>query len=292
MRSKAERYALAGAVVLAGAALAAQAQACNGAGVITRIDGKPQDVVISRVDAGKASVVTRPRVLEVICTGDDIRLTGPSSVTLSVDGRGTVKVAAGASYKVPARSGAPTVAGNAYRTLNDQVMPDMKRLAWNVRLKGEGDDFGFRLQTLATGGQKITAGSRSLLVRLTGGTGPYKVALKDGSGKVLASGGDAEGSVVLGAASLAPGSYELSASDSTPRTMTAKFEAVAGAAPSGGDFSGMPDAEVRAASAATALAQAHPGAWGFEAEQILAAAPASGLDRDRVYELVESYGDQ
>lgn len=291
MRSKAEYFALAGVLGLGAALVGSHAQACNGAGVITRIDGKPQDVVITRIDAGKSSVVARPRVLEVICTGDDIKLTGASSVTLSVDGRGTVKVAKGGAYKVPARTGAPTVAGNAYRTLNDQVMPDMKRLAWNVRLKGEGDDFGFRLPTLATGQQKVTAGRRSLLVRLTGGTGPYKVELKDASGKVVASGGDAEGAVVLPATTLTPGGYALSASDSTPRTMTAQFEAVSQAPPIENSFSDMPDPEVRAASAATALAQADP-AWGFEAEQQLNAAPVNGLDRDRVYELVESYGDQ
>ena len=30
---------------------------------------------------------------------------------------------------------------------------------------------------------------------------------------------------------------------------------------------------------------------GLEAEQLLAAAPANGLDRTRVYNLIESYGD-
>jgi hypothetical protein len=29
--------------------------------------------------------------------------------------------------------------------------------------------------------------------------------------------------------------------------------------------------------------------WSFEAEQELAAAPARGLDRDKVYELIENY---
>jgi hypothetical protein len=278
-----------------GAALAASGvaqAACVGSGVITRIDGKPQDVAITRTANGPPTLVARPRVLEVICQGDTIRVAAPSSATLSVDGRGAIKVAGGSSFIVPTRSGAPSVAGNAYRELSEQVMPDMKRLAWNVRLKGEGEDFGFRLPTLSTGQQNLTAGRRALLVRLTGGAAPYKVDLKDASGAVVASATGANEAIVLPAAALSTGRYRLTASDSTPRTMTAELTVVAEPPPANGSFADMPDPEVRTAAAATALAQAHPGAWAFEAEQMLHASPANGLDRERVYELVESYGDQ
>ena len=60
---------------------AAQA-ACAGAGVIVRIEGRAQDVVISRVVSGATATVTRPRVLEVICRGDVVRAEGETFVVL------------------------------------------------------------------------------------------------------------------------------------------------------------------------------------------------------------------
>jgi hypothetical protein len=136
----ARSWAQAGAIALAAAAVgwAGMAQACNGAGVIVRIDGRAQDVVIKRTDGGSTTVVTRPRVLEVVCRSDVISVVGGTDVVLSIDGAGSVKIDHNAVYTVPARSGAPTLVSNAYSTLNDQVMPDMKRLPWNVRLKGAG----------------------------------------------------------------------------------------------------------------------------------------------------------
>ncbi|HEY5009355.1 MAG TPA: hypothetical protein VII42_15250, partial [Caulobacteraceae bacterium] len=57
--------------------------ACAGAGVITRIEGRAQDVVISRTDGGATSTVTRPRVLEVVCHSDRITTVGATYVVLS-----------------------------------------------------------------------------------------------------------------------------------------------------------------------------------------------------------------
>ena len=42
----------------------------------------------------------------------------------------------------------------------------------------------------------------------------------------------------------------------------------------------------------TALARSDPGSWSLGAEQLMQATPANGLDRDKVYELIESYGDE
>jgi hypothetical protein len=51
----------------------------------------------------------------------------------------------------------------------------MNRLPWTVRLKGAGDDFGFAVPALTAGGQQLQVGDRALLVRLVGGTAPYKM---------------------------------------------------------------------------------------------------------------------
>ncbi|MFI4933077.1 MAG: hypothetical protein ACHP7N_00505 [Caulobacterales bacterium] len=275
------------ACLLSAAPLAAHA--CQGVGVITRIDGLPQDVVITRVESGKPMVVSRPRVLEVVCQDDSIHANGSTSIVISVDGRGTIKVNRDLDYRVPARSGAPSVAGNAYRTISDQVMPDMKRLPWNVRIKGAGDDFGFALPALSAGGQQLQTGHRNLLVRLVGGTPPYKVEVKDAAGALVASQSSAGHEVVLPNVDLKAGGYRIRVTDSAPSELSAQIVAVDAGPPLDSTFSGLDDPEIRAAATATELARANPSAWSFEAEQLIEAAPESGLDRDKVYELIESY---
>jgi hypothetical protein len=268
------------------------AQACTGAGVITRIDGRPQDLTITRMEDGKPSVVTRPRVLEVVCQDDAIHVVGATLVTMSIDGRGVVKVDRTLDYRVPARGGAPGFAGNAYRTLDEQVLPDMKRLPWNVRIKGAGDDFGFAVPGLTQGEEKLLAGRRDLIVRLVGGTQPYKVEVRLASGAPVSSQSSDTHQVVLRGLALSPGAYEITATDATPRELHAQVTAVDGAPALDSAFADLADPEIRAAAMATALARSEPGSWSLEAEQLVQSAPANGLDRDKVYELIESYGDE
>jgi hypothetical protein len=284
-----------GAGVVAGVLLCASvlgaastAQACDGAGVIVRIEGQPQDVVINRTEGGGPSVVSRPRVLEVVCHNDVIKTVGATFIVLSIDGVGTVKVDHAAAYTVPARKGAPTVVGNAYRSINDQVMPDMKRLPWNVRLKGAGDDFGFALPALAAGGQQVRAGNQTLLVRLVGGAAPFKVEIHDAQGALVASQTSPTHAVVLSHVQLAPGAYKITASDANG-SLDATINAVDAAPPLDASFDGLGDPEIRLAAQATTLARDKTATWSFQAEQELAAAPDNGLDRDQVYELIESY---
>ncbi len=278
------------AIALTAAGWAGLAHACAGAGVIVRIEGRAQDVVITRSEAGATSTVTRPRVLEVVCRNDTVSAVGATYVVLSIDGKGPVRIDHTAAYTVPARSGAPSVLSNAYSALNDQVMPDMKRLPWNVRLKGAGDDFGFALPALSTGGQQVRAGDRTLLVRLVGGEAPYRVEIRDAHGAVAASQTSTDHDVVLPNVTLSPGAYRITASDSTPRSMDAAVTAVDSAPPAETSFDGLADPEIRTAAEAATLARDASTPWSFEAEQQLQAAPANGLDRDKVYELIESYG--
>jgi len=285
-RVRAQAVAAIAAVV---AGWAGMAQACPGAGVIVRIEGRAQDVVITRTEAGATTTVTRPRVLEVVCRNDRVSAVGATYVVLSIDGSGPVRIDHNAAYTVPARSGSPTMLSNAYSTLNDQVMPDMKRLPWNVRLKGAGDDFGFALPALTTGGQQIRAGDRAMLVRLVGGAAPYRVEVRDANNAVVASQSSTDHDVVLPHVALSPGAYRITASDSTPRAMDAAIVAVATPPPADTSFDGFTDPEIRTAAAAATLARDAPALWSFEAEQQLQSAPANGLDRDKVYELIESY---
>jgi hypothetical protein len=278
--------------ILISMAAGTAAHACTGVGVITRIDGRPQDLIITRIENGKPTVVNRPRVLEVVCQDDSVRVAGATFVTMSIDGRGVVKVGGALDYRVPPRSGAPSLAGNAYRTLDEQVLPDMKRLPWNVRIKGAGDDFGFAAPGLMQGGEKLLATRRDLLVRLVGGAAPFKVEVRRASGQTVAVQSSDTHTVIFHALGLVQGAYEIVATDSTPRELRAQI-AVADSRPNlDPAYATLADPEVRAAAAASALARSAPGAWSLEAEQLLQAAPTNGLDRDKVYELIESYGDE
>jgi hypothetical protein len=279
---------LALAFIVGAAPLSARAD-CPAVGLISRIDGRPQDVIITRIEDGRPIVVSRPRILEPVCQGDTIHAVGTTSISISVDGSGPVRVNSNLDYRVPARSGPPSPAGNAYRLLMDQVMPDMKRLPWNVMIKGAGDDFGFALPALSAGGQQLQAGRRTLLVRLVGGTPPYDVELRTALGALAASQSSTGHQVILPSVVLSAGGYQVKVIDAAQNALTAQLTVVDAGPTRDPAFDAIPDPENRASVAAIALARASPGVWSFEAEQLVEAAPATGLDRDKVYELIESY---
>ena len=261
------------------------ALACPGAGVITRIEGRPQDMVIQR----SGSPVARPRVLEVICEGDVIRVQNGTVATLSIDGAGQVKVQGAKVYSVGARQ-TRTLADNAYKNVSERVMPDMKRQPWDVRLRGPGPALGFALSSLASDRQMLAAGHQDLLIRLDGGVGSYQVAIADSNGAVLATAQGRDSDILLKGTTLAPGVYTVKATDGSGATVQGKVTVVADKPPMSGDYDGITDSEVQAAALAADLARTKPDVWSLEAEQILQSAPSNGLDRESVFELIESYG--
>jgi len=268
------------------AAAAPAARACPGVGVVVRIVGRPQDVIIRRA----GSPVARPRVLEVLCQADAIHVENGARVTLSLDGAGPVTVQGAQPYLVGARRGAASLSGNAYRNVSDHLLPDMKRQPWDVRLRGPGAELGFAITSLSSGKQTLTAGSRDLLVRLDGGVGAYKVQIANASGAVLAHASGSSINLMLPGLDLTPGAYVIKATDSSGAAVEGRITVVAGAAPVSDDFAGMDDHEVQAAAQAADLARQHGDTWSLEAEQILNRTPAGGLDRESVFELIESYG--
>lgn len=272
-------------LLTAGSSAATTPATCVGAGVVTRIVGDPQTLSITR----GATRVARPRVLEVICVGDRVTVTGVTRVTISLDGRGAVTVSAAAPYAVAARAGAPSMAGNAYRAVNDQVMPDMKRMPWNVRLRAD-EPFAFALGNLSAGNQRLAPGQRGLLVRVLGGRGPYRVSLANATGQTVAESSGGDGNVRLPQANLSAGRYRLVANDSGGGTLEAIVTVAPRAEAEPTTYQAISDPEVRAAATAVAIARARANTGALEAVQLLANAPANGLDRGAVYDLIESYG--
>lgn len=263
-------------------ASAASAQ-CVGAGVITRIDGQPQDISISR----GGSEVGRIRVLEVLCEGDRVDVRGPSTVTLSIGSAAPVRLSQGGSFTVRGQSSRPSLASNAYLSVTDNVLKDMKRQPWEVRLRGGEPPLSFGVEGLTSGGQQVLAGRRDLMVRMVGGRPGYTVTLSGPGGVVATGAGDTSGEVILRGASLAAGTYSLEGRDAAGTVVRGGF-AVTGTPAVPTIYDGIDDPEVRAAVAAADLARTAP-AWSFESEQMLYAAPRATLDRDSVYRLIESY---
>lgn len=264
----------------------AQAAACAGSGVITRIQGgTPTDVVITRAGAQ----VTKPRVLEVVCSGDVVTAKGAAVVTLSIDGVGAVVVNKTKPYTVGPRRGRPGAAGNVYRAVSEQVMPDMKRLPWDVRTKALGDPLHFTVPTNAV--QTITAGRSQLTVRLVGPEGAIQVDLFDASGTKIRSAESTTGEAIFTGLNLAPGEYRVAARNGSGETAELKFAVADGRPAPSADIAELSDPEVQAALYALEIAKADPNKWSFEAQQIIASAPQNGLDRERVYQLIETYGD-
>lgn len=278
-----------GAMLVAMTLGAGAAQACTGAGVITRIAGRPQDVVIMRAEGGgPRAAVTRPRVLEVVCAGDTVQALNGASITLSLDGVGQAKVGA-APFTVTPRGSGATLASNAYKSVSEHLLPDMKRQPWDVRLRGAPPPLGFGVVSLEQGGQKVSAGRTQLLIRMTGGTGPYRVTLAPAGGAASPPVASSTPDILLTGLQLRPGDYTLAAADSSGATVAGHFAVVADAPPAPGDYQGLADPEVKAAVTAADLARTQSGTWAFEAEQMLASTPPSGLDRASVYDLIESY---
>ena len=262
---------------------AASAQ-CAGSGVVTRIQGKPEEVSIVRGGAP----VTRPRVLEVVCAGDVVRTSGGSVVTLSIDGVGAVKVDKARPYTVGPRKGKPGAAGNVYRAVSDQVMPDMKRLPWDVKTKGENDPVRFAAPDGSV--QVVSQGRSQLHVRLVDGLPPFRIELLDASGKVLKTVEANSHEVTLTGLSLAPGEYRLVAHSRTDTKAEMRLTVADGVPAPSADIGDLSDRELAAALHALELARADPNKWLFEATQILADAPRGDLDRERVFALIEDYG--
>jgi hypothetical protein len=264
------------------------ATACVGAGVITRISGRAQDVVIQRSEAGgPRQAVARPRVLEVICVGDIIQAQNGAVVSLSMDGIGPVRVLTTPYTVAPRRN--VTLASNAYRTVSEHLLPDMKRQPWDVHLRGGVPPLAFGVASLDGGGQKLTLGRSALLVRLTGGKGPFSLQLLGPSGGIIKTVSSPTPELALSGLNLSTGNYSLQAKDSLGSKLTGKFAVVAERPALSQDYQGVEDPEVKAAATAADLARVDPAIWAFEAEQILASSPASGLDRVSVYDLIESY---
>ena len=275
------RLAVAASAIVAGLAFSTASSACPSAGLVKRIDGDPRQADLRR--GGAPGPI---RVLQTVCAGDVVEV-GSGRVLLSVSGMGDVMVGPNNSFQLPAPRGQADYASNAYRTMDERIMPGMMRIRMEVRVKGGAEPFGFSVDSLATGGQQVSIGHPTLLVRMVGGVGPFEGRLIDSSGAVSVTRATDEALVFRGLA-LKPGPVTITVNDSTGRQIKGSFVATADGPAHTADYRGLEDPEVRTAVEAIDLAQTAPKTQAFEAEQELNNAPANGLDRTPVYVRIES----
>jgi hypothetical protein len=226
-------------------------------------------------------------VLQTLCVGDTVQVRN-AAVLVSLYGRGDFWIRPGQPYTVQPVQGRASYAGNAYRSFDEKTMPDMQRMRAEVRLKGGAEPFEFAVESLAAGGQEVSIGRSNLLVRVSGGQGPYVGRMTDSAGHAWTASSTTADLLFSGVA-LAPGLVKVSVSDASGHHLEGGFEGSPTLATYPADYRDLDDAEVRAAGEAIDLARSAPKTRSLEAEQQLNSAPAGGLDRETVYELIESY---
>lgn len=271
---------------------AARAADCQPAGVVTRIEG-----AASMLAGGGGGLRTSRRggasarlaVMSVVCVGDRIRASGNTIVHLSLDGRGLARVDASAPFDVPPPPHQSVLVTNAYNILVSATFPDANRSTRSTSLRGpDHKPLRFRVRGLQRGEERVTVGSRALIVRLDGGLAPYAVVLLDSTGREVARAPESGEDVTLPITVLTPGKYRLIASDSAGAATTAQFTAVADDPPWPAEIRYPVDPDTASAMRAVVLARREPYKWSFEAEQALGTRLGQAWDMQALYSLIET----
>jgi hypothetical protein len=278
------------------AMFAAEASACPGdramSGVVQRVSGQRGDVYIERAGAQNF----RPSPMEALCEGDTVvAATAGASVTLRLDGASTSTVVAGpARYTLPRRAAQPTVVDNALQMLLETWMPDIRRSSNFGVVRGRnGDGPYWAAPGLADGAASVRRGERALLVRWYGDAARYRVEVARGDGAVVRRVNTNRTEARVPPVAYSDGPYTLRLYRVGNRTpvLQGRFQVGEAPPPNPTPFAGHAGEEIRAASEALRVARLNPEKWGFEAMQIIEAAPRQGRDREAVYRSIDGLAD-
>lgn len=277
--------------------LAAEASACPSdramGGVVQSVAGQRGDVYVQR--AGEANF--RPAPMEALCEGDVVVATvSGASVVMRLDGQSSSTTVRGPGrYELPRAARRATVVDNALQQLLETWMPDIRRSSNFGVVRGNNNDpAAWATPGVEEGVATIRRGERPLLVRWTGGAARYRVEV------VRADGGVVQKATVvnrtearLARANYGGGPYTVRIYEGRSRTPTlqGKFSAGDGPPANPSPFPATGGEEIRIASEALRVARIDPPRWGFEAMQMLDAAPAQGLDRDAVYRSIDALNE-
>jgi hypothetical protein len=293
---------LAAAVPQASAQAARCAQGGLEAGWIKEVRGGFSSIWIQRADKQ-----VRARDWGLLCDGDRIMLRDPDAYLRyqGVDGR-EVPVekaqSSGIVEHIVRASGERSAALNSLLRMWERFFPDIERLGVQTISRGGLRDMTLRwsIPSLEQGGQSIAGGARALFVQWEGGIAPFSATLRNPAGAIVArrdavganDGADFARSARFALIDLTPGEWRLELTDSQGTTISGRF-AVSPAVSSSvqqvrdarGPSAGAQFQELETALDAVALAQSNPG-LAFEAVQILASAPQTGLSRRATFRTI------
>jgi hypothetical protein len=282
----------AGLLALTGEAMACpQGKAMSG--VVQRVSGQRGDVFVQR--AGEQDF--RPSPMEALCEGDTVVATAPSaSVTLRLEGASSSTVVQGpARYALPRNARQPTVVDNALQLLLETWMPDMRRSSNFGVVRGRNDESpAWAAPGLKAGDAMVSRGQRPLLLRWYGDTKRYRIEVARADGSIVTRANTNRTDVRLPATGWTDGPYTVRLYEgSRGRTPVLQGRFTVGDAPPANPtpFAATTGQEIRAASEALRVARIDPKRWGFEAMQIVDAAPRQGLDREAVYRSIDGLAE-
>ena len=261
-----------GMVFGAGAAHAACPGGAPMAGVVESVRGPQGGVVLIR--SGQRLY---PVTATVVCGGDQVQVGGGASIQIRYADGGS-RAYNGGVTTIPSPAGASRW-GRAFEGRVEAFAPDSQTYGRSMVARG-GDPtpFEFEAATLTGGSAQLSSGWRDVDVRWFGGVGPFTVTMTGPGGPVSVQ--NIEGREARLPAHLAPGHWTVQVQDLAGRKSDGSFTVdpalSAPAVSSDGPFAEWDDA-------LSALTIGEKPDLVFEAQQVLAHAPAQGLDRDSFY---------
>ena len=263
-----------GLLLAAGAAEAACPGGAPMAGVVESVRGPQGGVVVVR---GGQRIY--PGTATLVCGRDVIQATAPGASVSVRFADGATRSYAGGSFTLPEPAGASRL-GRAFEGRVQAFAPESQTYGRSMVTRGGGPTpFDFEAAALTGGSARLSGGWHDVDVRWFGGVGPFTVTLTGPGGPVHVD--NVEPREALLPAHLAPGHWTVEVQDLAGRKVDGAFNVdpalTTPAPPAVGPF-----AEWDAALAAVSLGE-QPDLV-FEAQQVLAHAPAQGLDRSAFYE--------
>ncbi|HWE44384.1 MAG TPA: hypothetical protein VG407_00030 [Caulobacteraceae bacterium] len=273
MTTKLVVLAALGMAFAAGAAHAACPGGAPMAGVVESVRGPQGGVVVVR--SGQRIY---PVTATVVCGSDLVQVGGAgAAIQIRYADGGSRSYNAG-SFSVPNPAGASRW-GRAFEGRVEAFAPDAKTYGRSMVTRG-GDPtpFEFEAATLTGGSARLSGGWRDVDVRWFGGVGPFTVTMTGPAGPVSVQNIEAHEARLP--THLAPGHWTVQVQDLAGRKSDGAFTVdpalTTPTVSSDGPFAEWDDA-------LDALSIGEKPELVFEAQQVMAHAPAQGLDRDAFY---------
>jgi hypothetical protein len=244
------------------------------AGVVESVRGPQGGVVVVR---GGARLY--PVTATLVCGGDTVQVSSPGAVIAVRFADGSSRSYATGSYTLSAPVGASRM-GRAFQDRVSAFAPQAQTYGRSMVTRGgSATPFEFEAAALGGGSARLSGGWHDVDIRWFGGVGPFTVTLTGPDGAPVRA-QNIETHDALVPARLGPGHWTVKVEDLAGRHAEGAFTVdPALPAPKVSDDGPLTEWD----AALDALSIGDKPDLVFEAEQVLAHAPAQGLDRNTFY---------